>query len=776
MLNRITLALAIALVSCSALRGQDPKAGPTFDGVRAKQYVNHLSSDAMQGRESCTDGYREAADWVASSFKTWRLKPAGEDGTFFQDVEIRPFDWKTGLPTLKIGSRDFLLDDGDFLVHSESTADTTLQGEVIFVGYGISAPDKGLDEYANVDVKGRIVLALTGSPKEAPAAKGMFVDPEDMGGKKETEEWKEESTDSRKISTAYDNGAAAILLYDPDSDDTKRLRSTGSTPDALKPDRKFLAFAIRERVFRAIMKQDPQESPDGLKRRIGGLRRQIKAKTPQSFATNVQAVLRGYEEVVRHDEENGNIVARNVLAKIEGNDPKLKSEYVFVGAHLDHVGVRNGYVYNGADDNASGSAVVMELARTLSEAGFRPKRTLVFCCWTGEERGLIGSLHYTSKPCDGVTMDQVVAYFNLDMVGMGKELRAMGGLNFPSIWDLIIRDQDEELMKRIKPSESGPGGSDHTGFIKRGIEAMMLISGGGIGHQDYHKPEDDSAKIDAEMLGLAGRFVLKGMMNLANEPKVKLLIPRRQDIYRGMRMNVTNFNPAIEGSRWTQVKIEQKTKETLQDELYDRTRDLLNGKEDSGKRAKKSITRGSTNLKIVGDDTKLLNLAVDFHGIGRVDLEGDDGIWIADGRLTDAGKASLKALQENGVTIRLISPGERLIRDMLSAASRPFIITGDYTITDRLVDPLNRRGVQLGIDLNPKKAAEFVARVEELKHRLGDRRNLFAYLTSKDGLDKSKRSLYVQLIDRGWVLNEISGSQDHAGLMGGASLAKLGSQ
>ena len=126
--------------------------------------------------------------------------------------------------------------------------------------------------------------------------------------------------------------------------------------------------------------------------------------------------------------------------------------------------------------------------------------------------------------------------------------------------------------------------------------------------------------------------------------------------------------------------------------------------------------------------------------------------------------------------MRLISPGQKLIRDMLAAASKPFIITGDYLITDRMVDRLNARGVVLGVDLNPKKPVDFVSRVEELKNQLGERRNLFAYLTSKDGLDDAKRSLYLRLIDRGWVHNEICGSREHHGLTGGASMATLGGQ
>ena len=761
------------------------------DGERAKSYVAHLSTDAMEGRMSCTEGYRKAADWVAVKFREWGLKPAGEDGTFFQEVRIKAFDWNTGLPALTVGGREFLFDDGDYSVDSVSTPGTTQQGEVVFAGYGIAAPDKGLDEYEGVDVKGKIVLVFKGSPKDAPKARARFQSEDEAAEEKQDEEeWKEESTDLAKISTACGKGAAAVLLYDPDEtqDRGSRRRSSSrrSARDPFKPERDFLCFTIGERVFRAIMKQDSQESPQGLKRRMDRTRREIKEKKPGSRQTGVNAVLKGYDVSVRYDEENGNNVARSVLAKIEGTDPKLKGEYVLAGAHLDHVGVRDGYVYNGADDNASGSGVVLEVARVLSQAKFKPKRTLVFCCWCGEERGLLGSNHYAEKPCGGVAIGKVVAYFNLDMVGMGETLGAPGALNFTTIWDVVKRDQDPEIMKRIKPRTGGPSGSDHTAFIKRGIEAMALMSSGGAGHQDYHQPEDDTEKIEPEMLQLAGQFVLNGMVNLANETKVKLVVERREDLYRAMRMQISNFNPKLEDSRWSRVTIDKKSKEELHDEIYNRARELLRGSSSSGssgdgsktsgpsRPVKKSLTRGLADFQLIGNDVRLLELVVDFYGIGRVDIEGDDGVWIAGGRLTEDGREALRALESNEVAVHLVSPAEELIKDMLSATAKPFIITGDYEITYPMVDRFNSMGVRLGIDLDPQKAEDFITRVEKARKQLGERRNLFAFLTSTEGLEKAKRPLYLGFIDRGWTHNEICGGKDHRGLLGGANLNTLG--
>ena len=228
---------------------------------------------------------------------------------------------------------------------------------------------------------------------------------------------------------------------------------------------------------------------------------------------------------MRYGEQYKNNFSRNVIAKIEGADPSLKAEYVIAGGHLDHNGMTNGIVYNGADDNASGSATTMEVARLLAVNQVKPKRTLIFALWAGEEQGLIGSQYYSDNPTDGVSMDKTTAYFNMDMVGLGDRIGAPGALNFPSIFGVIMKDQDPEIAKKVDPSQSGPGGSDHSAFIERGIEALALMTSGRGGHPDYHDSGDDPAKMEADVLGWTGQFVLQGMLNLANETSVNLLIP-----------------------------------------------------------------------------------------------------------------------------------------------------------------------------------------------------------------------------------------------------------
>jgi hypothetical protein len=383
-------------------------------------------------------------------------------------------------------------------------------------------------------------------------------------------------------------------------------------------------------------------------------------------------------------------------------------------------------------------------------------------------------------------MEHMVGSFNLDMVGMGATLGASGALNFPSIWEVIKREQEEDVLKLIEPSVGGPGGSDHTGFIRKGIETIFLMSRGGVGHQDYHQPEDDIEKIEPEMLRLAGQFTLRGMMNLANEAKVNLLIPRRQDRYNALRMRIANLNPELKESAWTVVDLKADSGDALYQQIYDSLRTMIKkspssdseasrtGSQSAGRPPSKSITRGLANVEIIGTDTRLLDLVIDVHGIGRVDLKADHPLWVEKGQLTEDGETMLGALEERGVVLRLLSPGQQLMKDVLYAASKPFVITGEYEIPEELIDRLTSRGVLYGVDFDPREVTGFITRVEQLKSRLGDRKNLFAYLTGLEGLDDAKTPLYLGLVDRGWAHREIVGEREHRGLVGGASLGSLG--
>lgn len=238
---------------------------------------------------------------------------------------------------------------------------------------------------------------------------------------------------------------------------------------------------------------------------------------------------------------------------------------------------------------------------------------------------------------------------------------------------------------------------------------------------------------------------------------------------------------AVADSLWTEVAIKQKEKAAIYEEIDNRARSLFKAAAsgslpggDPGPHGKKSLARGSSDLALAGDDVKLLSLLIDYHGLGRADITGDDGTWIVDGRLTDHGRSALKVLEEKDVIVRLVSPGMDLIDDMLSSASKAFIITGEYEIPEKMVDRLNNRGVRFGVNCNPKDIDGFIARLEEVKSQLRERNNLFLFLTATEGLFEAKGPRYLGLIDKGWTHNEINGNREHRGLVGGGNLNSIG--
>jgi hypothetical protein len=677
------------------------------------------------------------------------------------------------------------LDEGDFSINSVSTPATAVDAEVVFVGYGISAPAKGLDEYAGVDVRGKVALVLTGSPKDAPAiGGGGSMGPAPRSEPEPQEEWTAESTAMAKIRTAFDKGADAILVYNPDAaaQAASGFRAPRSQEEPFSPTRDFLAFTITDRIFRTIMKPDFQETVRGFTIRLNGIRDAIKYGTPQSMATGATAQLKGYDTREEYNEELGNNFAYNVLAKLPGTDRGLRDEFVVMGGHLDHVGVRNGQIRNGADDNASGTAVAMEVARVLKEGNHRPRRTIIFAAWCGEEMGLIGSNYFVSSPPEGVEIDKVVTYFNMDMVGLGDAIGAPGALNFPTIWEVIKRDQDPDVIGAVLPRTGGPGGSDHSAFITRGIEALALMTSGGVGHPNYHWPEDDTEAIDPEILRKTGQFVLQGTINLAEEQEVELLIEDRLNLYNAVMFSINSFNPGQ--SAYETVRINARDKDGLTALVLDSALAVnsrlrqppaqpmprMGGRGGAATRGKMTFNRGTSDLALFGGDTSLLLAAAEFIGFGRLDVEGDDGHWFSDGKITAAGRRAIPQLEANDVWIHLASPSESLFSEMLTLASKPFIVSGNYSINSAVAGQINEKGVILAVTMDPSDVEACLSDLEDLKLQLGDTDNLALSVSTDRGLEEAKTALYLGLIERGWEHLEIAGDRRAGGGIAGGNL------
>jgi hypothetical protein len=768
------------------------------DGNKTKGYIEFLASDQLEGRQTLTPGYQKAADFVAARFKEWGLKPSGDGGTsYFQKVPIpRPVTVNIGVPAFAVDNRAFSFDDADFTVNSQSTAKTAVKGAVVFVGYGLSLPAKGLDEYAGIDVKGKIVLAYKGSPDTAnvPAPRMMDAGPQPpppapIGLAAD------ETTDNAKIKTAFDKGAAAILLYDPNPSPMGRLMIMGgalgqNAPAALS--RNFLAFDVTDRVFRALMHKPATASNSEFNASLNAIRRDIKAKKSRSKATGAAVALKGYDKIDAYKGE-----AVNVLGKIEGTDPALKEQFIVIGGHLDHLGTRGPVIMNGADDDASGAAVVMEAARVLGTGGFKPKRTVVFAAWCGEEMGLIGSNFFGNKPPAGISMDKVAVNFNCDMVALGDAIGAPGALNFPEIWEKVIKkNQDPDVISVVKPSTAGPGGSDYSAFITKGIESLALMTEGGGGHPDYHDSGDDTYKTDPEILRKTAQFVIQGTINTANETDMVMLVPDRLYLYNSLMMRITNINTALPGAAWRNNDFA--TKAALLGRMYEReiARNAASQTADprlvqilqmldmpapaapgQPQPIRKDPAMGVKSAIFAGD-AKLLDVAAGSVGFGRVEFAGDDGAWVVNGRLADAGKASLKILEANGVFAHLVAPSEPLLGDFLAAAEKPFLVTGVAAVPESLKDKLAAKKAVWGVDYDPEDVAAGIARADTAKKALGGATNLIAYLKTFEKANDlaAKRALYFGLIKIGWKPEDIAAFAGNSlrSLSLGAGMARPG--
>ncbi|MCI0494794.1 M20/M25/M40 family metallo-hydrolase, partial [candidate division KSB1 bacterium] len=434
---RITVSLFIMMMTYFSILAQEKTSGES-----AKSFVAYLASDALQGRDTGSPGFEKAAQWVADKFKSWGLAPAGENGTYFQEFPFSFYKHEFDHPALTIGDRKFYSEDRDFSVLNYSGGGK-IKAEVVFVGYGISAPEKGLDEYAGLDVNNKIVLAMHGCPND------------------DEKKWEGFHNDSAKAAIALAKGASGIMIC---ADFGKEERGIGIwrlRPGNFKDG--FIMFGVDERVVKFLLKKKAETSREFQNRMRNQFDKLNKELKPMSIATGKVASM---QVKVEYDPARK---GKNVLAMIKGVDPVVGNEVIVLGGHLDHIGIEYGQINNGADDNASGSAVVMEVARAMMANKIQPKRTILFACWGGEERGLLGSSYYAKNPT--MPIDRTVLNFNMDMVGLGEKLGFPGIYYAPEIWEIIKKFSSKETLDFIEPSRGGPGGSDHTPFITRGVPA-----------------------------------------------------------------------------------------------------------------------------------------------------------------------------------------------------------------------------------------------------------------------------------------------------------------
>jgi hypothetical protein len=493
--------LAVVLVASlgAVSTGADPR---RVDPKIYLEHVKFLASESLEGRGNGGEGLEAAADYIAAKFKEAGLEPAGDDGTFFQRFEMT-----TGLSvepgnsvTLQSGRSSVSFEIGrDYEIVSTSRDQnvpaTTLP--IVFAGYGISAPSLRYDDYAVIDAADKAVLIFTHEPQENDARSAFE-------GQTNTVH----STMMRKVEVARNHGAKAMLVVD----------DTNHRP-ALQRFRRWLREPQAEEYGLPVF----YVSRDLVQRALGtrlnldtvsdDIDRDFAPKSRGFDDISIRAVDRT-SKVRRH--------VRNVIGVLKGSDPALQAETVIVGAHYDHLGRSGrfsmsqnttGQIHHGADDNASGTAAVIEMARAAVDARKEFDRSVVFMTFAGEEHGLLGSSYYVNHPT--APLDKTIAMVNLDMVGRaGGRIMVDGLANAPSIEDdLKAAEKVSPLNLRALRGGPGAGASDDATFLLRKIPAINFFSGF---HSDYHRPSDTWEKIDARGGAAVADLALALTLQLAN--------------------------------------------------------------------------------------------------------------------------------------------------------------------------------------------------------------------------------------------------------------------
>jgi len=486
MQNRIMLGLALAAALAS---GGEAQSTPAVTAAELIGHVRQLASDAWEGRGTGTEGERQATEYIAAHFARLGLAPAGEVGGFFQEVRVP--DRVEVNPACRLelrGAQATLELDKDWRPFSLSTSGQA-EGDVVFAGYGIRAPELSYDDYAGLDVTGKIVVVFRHLPHGAPAWR-------------KPEARRKHAPFVAKLNHAIKGGAIGLIVVNDPFHFPAAAGRRG--PRRSRPDRvqrgnlgagpRRIAFAhvtlaAARRVFPALL----GATPEALEAAIHAGPAPAPASRPGSARLRLDLKV-----------EPTFVTGRNVCALLAAGAPDAVDEIVVVGAHHDHLGrggafgslARSGeerrQIHNGADDNASGTAGVLEVAAYLAARSGQLRRSVLFLTFTGEERGLLGSRHFVEHPT--VPLAKVVAMLNLDMIGrLGDRSAFVGGVKTSPAFRPILERRAAEVDQKVIFGDGGRAPSDNASFYAKGLPVLFFFTGM---HGDYHRPSDDADKID----------------------------------------------------------------------------------------------------------------------------------------------------------------------------------------------------------------------------------------------------------------------------------------
>lgn len=480
-----------------------------------KYLVDTLAAAGMGGRETGEAGQKLAAAFIAAQFKAAGLPPKADRNSYEQKIQLQKESW-TAI-SLKVGDREFE-HRKDFYVFPSFNPDLPSLSvkEVTFVGYGIDDP--AYSDYGKTDVEGKAIMYYDGEPMNADN-KSVIT------GTDFRSNW---SIDwRRKVQVAKKKGAAVCFIIDANFEENlrsnrKNISASGwrtLSSDADQRLKEYTNFVfISPAVAEAIFGKKAGKAEEA----IADMRQGDKFK-PVSLKAKIELKL---------DKESTRLEGSNVLGVIEGTDERLKNEFVLVTAHYDHLGQVENVIYHGADDNASGTAAVIEIARAFQEAknkGMGPKRTVVCMLVSGEEKGLLGSKFYTDFPI--FPLDKTVVDINIDMIGRIDEAHTqnpeyiyiIGGNRISTdLHDMNERANETYTQLALDYKYNDPKDpnryyerSDHYNFAVKGIPVIFYFSGV---HPDYHRPTDTADKINFELAAKRAQLAFYTAWDAANRP------------------------------------------------------------------------------------------------------------------------------------------------------------------------------------------------------------------------------------------------------------------
>jgi Peptidase family M28 len=540
------------------------KAG--FESISAKDSIamlTYLSSDLMEGRETGTRGYQLAAEYAASLMALWKVKPMGDlpargfgrgrmgpgapapaappERTYLQDFALQEITESSSEITLEVRTgatvktRPFQL-GMDYT--SMSSTGETLTAPVVFVGYGLQEKSIKWDEFQGLDVKGKIILLISEAPgrdnPNSPFQKTKELKDKYFPVAPAGPMFRMGGGGFNKIQEISKLGPAAILQVYSAGTDAEFLKNrlppkhvNDERPINPRPRRRLILPGVAASMpfERSSVISITQNMADALLEPTGMKLEDLKKKIETTWKP-ASMVIPGATLTIATTLKSQLVRGTNVVGVIEGSDPKLKDEVVVVGAHLDHLGAFDNYIYNGADDDGSGSVGVLNLARAFALNPQKPKRTVVFCLWTGEEEGLLGSRFYVQNP--PYPLAKTVAYLNMDMISrpyteqtitsMGRMFNFPGGQEFlkkikPANFlpvsfsggaglDEALRAADkyvglELFLRESAAGERAGGGSDHSSFAAVKIPWVFTIA---AMTEDYHQTSDSVEKVSGDLI------------------------------------------------------------------------------------------------------------------------------------------------------------------------------------------------------------------------------------------------------------------------------------